>query len=360
MRLGTRAPVIRILLFAATAVLASLVLAGTLMRREAHAPPRVSIQPDRILADGYDSATLTMDTPAAQAPRISIVSNPHAATVEEITGNAGTWRARIRAGVLPGRMVLRVEFAGYPAATVELNAALDTRDSAEDGTPDALRLDDEHDRRAFRRWFTYLAELQYFQKPETRPAEIDDCAALIRYAYREALRAHDSAWADAAGLAVVPPFDSVTKYQYPYTPLGAALFRVRSGPFRESDLAGGAFLQFADARTLWMRNTHPAGRNLALAIPGDLLFFRHSTGGMEFHSMIYLGPSQIHADGRRYVLYHTGPEGADPGEIRRLSLEEIERFPQAEWRPLASNPNFLGIARWNILRKDANESDAQD
>ena len=32
-----------------------------------------------------------------------------------------------------------------------------------------------------------LAEAQYFQPPAARPPEINDCAALIRYAYREAL-----------------------------------------------------------------------------------------------------------------------------------------------------------------------------
>ena len=32
--------------------------------------------------------------------------------------------------------------------------------------------------------------------------EADDCAALIRYAYREALRAHDTGWANGAGMSV--------------------------------------------------------------------------------------------------------------------------------------------------------------
>jgi uncharacterized protein YfaT (DUF1175 family) len=61
-------------------------------------------------------------------------------------------------------------------------------DWAGDGTPVFLRLDTERDQRAFRRWFTFLAEVQYFVKPPDRPIEIKDCAALIRYAYREALR----------------------------------------------------------------------------------------------------------------------------------------------------------------------------
>ena len=61
----------------------------------------------------------------------------------------------------------------------------------------------------------------------------------------------------------------------------------------------------------------------------------------------------IFLDGRR-VIYHTGPEGDDPGELRQLSLEELLHFPQPEWRPMASNPAFLGVYRWNILKNDAN------
>ena len=36
----------------------------------------------------------------------------------------------------------------------------DTRDSASDGTPDFLRLEDERDRKAFRSWLVWLAEAQ--------------------------------------------------------------------------------------------------------------------------------------------------------------------------------------------------------
>ena len=67
---------------------------------------------------------------------------------------------------------------------------LDAGDTIGDGTPDFLRLHDPADRIAFRRWFTFLAEAQYF-RGRALPAEIDDCAALLRFAYREALRPHD-------------------------------------------------------------------------------------------------------------------------------------------------------------------------
>ncbi len=271
------------------------------------------------------------------------------ATVESLRRTDGRWVARIRAGVLPGRVRFDVAFPGSRAAAAEADAVLDTADSLEDGTPDCLRLDREQDRQAFRRWFTWLAEAQYFQAPAARPAEIHDCAALIRYAYRESLRGHPSGWAAEARVPVVPPFDPVAKYQYPHTPLGAALFRVRPGAFRASDLADGAFAQFADAKTLWRSNCHFVSRELSAAQPGDLLFFRRQGGEETFHSMIYIGQSRIRSDGKGYVVYHTGPDGDDPGEMRRLTVNDLMRFPKSEWRPLASNASFLGVYRWNIL-----------
>ncbi|MBZ5620828.1 MAG: DUF1175 domain-containing protein [Acidobacteriia bacterium] len=326
-------------------------------------PPRVSLHPTQVYADGYDIATLQIDArKAAGKPRISIVENPHGAAIQdivEIDGQGGQWQAQIRAGVMPGRVVLRVQFPNLPPAAAEFTATPSDSDTFEDGTPDFLRLDDDHDRGAFRRWFTYIAEEQYFQEPANRPAEIDDCAALIRYAYREALHAHDSGWAEAARLPIVPPFSPIAKYQYPYTPLGAALFRVEDGPYRATDQAGKAFAQFADVETLWRFNTHYLGRDLSRALPGDLLFFRQDAGHMPFHSMIYLGESQLRKDRNLYVLYHTGPDGADPGEIRRLTTEQLLRFPQPEWRPISGNPNFLGLFRWNILRKVSETYDAR-
>jgi len=319
--------------------------------RHAPAPPHVSIHPAQLVADGYDAATLEIEAPASATPRISISENPHGASVQDVSFHTNDWQARIRAGVVPGRIAVRVEVAGFPAAWVELNTTPDYADSDGDGTPDVLRLDDESDRRAFRRWFTFLAEVQYFQQPGARPAEIVDCAALIRYAYREGLRGHDSIWAGEAGLPVVPGLPSVAKYQYPFTPLGAALFRVRPGPFQASDISAGAFAQFADAQTLQRFNSHRVSRSLSHAQPGDLLFFRQEAGHMPFHSMIYLGPSQITAGAARYVVYHTGPDGEDSGIIRRLTTDELLRYPEPQWRPVESNPAFLGVYRWNILRE---------
>jgi uncharacterized protein len=309
----------------------------------------VTLTPFQLMADGYDSATLTIDEPSPSAPAIAI-EPAHAATVRDLSVTEHGWQAQIRAGVTPGIVTVRVQIPGRLLSIAHLVTDFDAADSAGDGTPDFLRLDDSDDQQAFRRWFTFLAEAQYFEAEERRPAEIVDCAALIRYAYREALRAHDGNWATEAHLAVVPGIASIVKYQYPYTPLGAGLFRVKSGVFH-GDLTDGAFAQFADAKTLQLRNTHFVTRDVERAQPGDLLFYRQESEHMPFHSMIYLGLSQIEKGAGRYLVYHTGPDADGAGEIRRPTLDELRRFPDAAWRPLPDNPRFLGVYRWNILRK---------
>jgi uncharacterized protein YfaT (DUF1175 family) len=330
------------------AVVLGLLWAGPSLRDQA--PPRLTLSPAELPADGYAVAVLTIETGSEQAPRVGFTDNPHTATVAQVIRIPNGWQAKLRAGVWPARTTVRVEIPGAAPAVAFLTTKLAPGDSAGDGTPDFLRLDDR-DESSFRRWFTFLAEAQYFQQPPARPAEIVDCAALIRYAYREALRAHTGNWAAEARLPLVQPFESVQRYQYPFTPLGSTLFRVREGSFRPSDLDDGAFGQFADAQTIQRLNTHFVSRDVTRALPGDLLFYRQDSGDMRFHSMIYVGASAIARDGARYVVYHTGPDGADPGEIRRLSLPELLRFPEPQWRPVGVNRNFLGVFRWNILRE---------
>jgi hypothetical protein len=223
---------------------------------------------------------------------------------------------------------------------------LSLSDSEGDGTPDFLRLNGD-DAAAFRQWFTFLAEVQYYRSD--LPPEIDDCAALIRYACREALSRHDDAWAARVKLPIVPPLPQVSSYAYPFTPLHANLFRTRPGPFTPADLTDGAFSQFADAKTLQRFNTHFIARDLSQARPGDLLFFRQSGGTLPFHSMIWLGSSHFERDTNAYVIYHTGPIDGGAGEIRRLTAGQLLHHREPRWRPAQGNSNFLGVYRWNIL-----------
>ena len=250
----------------------------------------------------------------------------------------------VQSPVLPGSSQIRLLRRGH-SVMVPITFVFDPTDSYGDGTPDFLRLHTAEDQRAFRSWFTMLAERASEQSPEKLPPEISDCSALLRYAYREAIIRHDEQWLgrpDVGGISAMP---SVRQYQYPETPLGAALFRVRPGSFAVTDLTDGSFAQFADARTLMKRNTHFVSRRVGVAQAGDLFFYRQFEQNSPYHSMIVTGE---HAD---WVVYHTGPIGKEKGEVRRVSIEDLLHHPDLRWRPLPENSNFLGVYRWNILRE---------
>jgi hypothetical protein len=228
-------------------------------------------------------------------------------------------------------------------------ARLDWTDSFGDGTPNFLRLTDPADQAAFRRWFTLIAEYQAIRPQSELPSEIIDCASLLRYSYREALRRHDEQWFMASGMPVTAPPGQIRAWHYPNTPLGLGLFRVQPGAFQPSDATSAAFAEFAGAETLVERNAFLVSRDVRTAQPGDLLFYRQFGQSSPWHSMI-VTRSVTQAGPNAAVVYHTGPDHGRPGELRRVNLSELLDHPQPQWRPIPANPNFLGVYRWNILR----------
>ena len=67
-------------------------------------------------------------------------------------------------------------------------------DIDEDGIPDAAELHSFDDRQNFRRWFAAIAEMQFYRLNPLWTEEQRDCAGLVRFACREALRRHDRIW----------------------------------------------------------------------------------------------------------------------------------------------------------------------
>lgn len=258
-------------------------------------------------------------------------------------------------GGLHRHRALRLNSPTVHAASLTARPAkpsLDFTDRFSDGTPDFLRLTDPADQLAFRQWFTAIADYQAVRPRADLPAEITDCASLLRYAYREALKRHDDTWFAATGTELATLPGEIRAWHYPDTPLGAGLFRVFPGPFTPADISNGAFAQFADARTLVERNAFFVSRDVRQAQPGDLLFYRQFGQSSPWHSMIV-----TRIAGQPAVVYDTGPSNsadphsaAQPGELRRVTLAELLDHPQPQWRPVPSNPNFLGVYRWNILR----------
>jgi uncharacterized protein YfaT (DUF1175 family) len=319
----------RVAFLACTIILFANALTGCHLSGGTPLPLRIIAAPSTLSADG--SARSTVRIESAFPCTFELLQGEHRASIVAVHHSESVCEAVIRAGVLPGKVAIR---ASAPESTHALIEFETTGVSPQEFLP----LHEEADREAFRRWFTFLAEVQAFRETSQLPKEIVDCAALLRYSYREALREHDAAWLKTVKLPLAPSLAPVAQYAYPYTPLNANLFE--TGP--------GRFAQFADAQTLQTRNSYLVGRDLARALPGDLLFYRQLSASLSFHGMIYLGASQIDQDGKRYVVYHTGEQD---GEVRRPSIDELMHYPEAQWRPVPGNSNFLGVYRWNILRK---------
>ncbi|MDX2152029.1 MAG: DUF1175 family protein [Bryobacteraceae bacterium] len=274
---------------------------------------RVEKGPGVMRADGVSRERVRVSGAAGRRLTARVVRGERRVSVEAVAGG----EIALRAGVLPGEAV--VEVGPAPGVTFTVRVEADGTDVDEDGFPDALRLEADADRAVFLRRFSGIAD-GLFGAAEL-PREVNDCGALLRFAYREALRGE------------------IVKYQYPFTPLGAELFRVRAGAYRAEER--GAFAQFADAETLMRRNTWLVTREVGRGQRGDLLFYRQLEQSMPFHAMVLLG---------EHAVYHTGPIGKWPGEMRRPTIEELLRHPEPRWRPLVGNPNFLGVFRWKILK----------
>lgn len=237
-------------------------------------------------------------------------------------------------------------------ASIPLSQSGAWTDRYGDGWPDAARLDRPVDRVNFVRWLTYLAESAYYQPGSPVREEVNDCAALIRHAYRNALVAHTAAWRSRLFPwgRVEPGFGDVGKFAYPDWPLGRGLFRTRGGPFAREDLERGAFQEFADAQTMLRDNTFAVSKEIRAARAGDVLFFRQPEQSEPYHIMLFVGRSHFQSQGVDWIVYHTGSVNGASGEVRHVRASVLAQHPEPRWWPLESNPRFLGVYRFNLLR----------
>jgi uncharacterized protein YfaT (DUF1175 family) len=234
-----------------------------------------------------------------------------------------------------------------PRAEINLSSDLD-----HDGLPDAAELRSFNDRENFRRWFTWIAEMQFYKMSDTWNEEQRDCAGLVRFAWREALRPHDRAWYQRMGEQYQPVAGDVS-VGLDSEPLRENLFRTAPGNYNPRDLANGKFAEFADAQTLKNFNATFISRDREQARPGDLLFFYQPyVQKFPYHVMIFLGPARVaNEDAHDWVVYHTGAAPENGGEVKKLRLAVLDHHPNKRWRPLSTNPNFLGFYRLKFLEQ---------
>lgn len=272
--------------------------------------------------------------------------------------------------VLSGMMFLTAGCGKTPEAVAENRKPKPTpttavwaawNDNDEDGIPDAAELHSFDDRTNFRRWFAAIAEMQFYQFSDRWSEDQRDCAGLVRFAWREALRRHDRIWFQNMGgtsgsyEAVAPDVKAISLEK---NPLGEKLFRTDFGAFAEGDLASGSsngkFSEFADAKTLKNYNSELITRDrrrLNQLQPGDLLFFHQPwVQKFPYHVMIFLGAPRHASEGAAdWLVYHTGASAEDKGEMKKVRLSVLAVHPNPRWRPVENNQNFLGFYRLKIL-----------
>lgn len=243
------------------------------------------------------------------------------------------------------RIELYFESIGFLKRTKSIKFFIepDVEDHDEDGYPDCLMLDLKDSER-FRNWFIWIAIDTFKNNTLLWNKDEMDCAGLVRYCAREALRRHDSFWFERSGYTG-PVFEDVEKYNYPNIPIiGRRMFRINKGRFQDSS----DFSTFAIARILYENSMKFVTKDINLANPGDIMVFFHPEDfEFPYHLMIYVGNLGI-ADHQGWVLYHTGPIGEGTGELRFVKYTELAGLDPS-WVPNVKNKYFLGFFRFKFL-----------
>src|ERR1044072_8078163 len=119
------------------------------------------------------------------------------------------------------------------AAAAKRSELSPNADLDHDGLPDVVEFRTFNDRENFRRWFTWVAEMQFYNLSDQWNPEQRDCAGLVRFAWREAFRPHDRLVFQKMGENYDPVAPDLTANSA--TPLGGKLFRTAPGTYTARD-----------------------------------------------------------------------------------------------------------------------------
>jgi uncharacterized protein YfaT (DUF1175 family) len=237
--------------------------------------------------------------------------------------------------------------AGDEVVTQHFSFRVPETDRDRDGYPDVVELGDHA---GFREWFCAIADSQFYYPADTWYAIYQNCSGLVEFAFREALKRHDQAWAAAYPYLSDFSIPDERPYYYPAVPfLGERLFRTTAGPFSAHTVADD-FAAFVHGTVLRHHSMVFVSKQLDAAKKGDLLCFFHPDNlQMPAHIMIYLGNASMLSAEENFVIYHTGPGAQSKGILKKVRLSDLLKHPDPTWRPTPQNPSFLGVYRWKIL-----------
>ncbi len=260
--------------------------------------------------------------------------------VEEVKNNSEFYlKSRLKSGKVNFFIIVNQKKYSYSLELFNYST-----DSDLDGFPDIVELISQTDKNNFVNWFVNIAESQFYQKSYTWAKVHHDCAGLIVFSYKEALKKHNTQWLKKYSYLLTHNIPDIQKYNYPDIPIiKTAIFRTKSGAFNKSDKISESFANVSDASNLLNFNMNFVSKNLDELKKGDVIFFhRPEHMNMPYHSMVF--------NGNGFFIYHTGPMDNKPeGEVRKLNLNLLNKHPDKAWHPVPDNPNFIGIFRWKII-----------
>jgi uncharacterized protein len=231
----------------------------------------------------------------------------------------------------------QVVFSTKKGSKIALTFYKITLDSDADGYVDASELSHQRDRDALRSWMVRIAESQFLKISPAWDERQRDCAGLVRFCFREALRKHDAAWNRKTGIVLDKNIADVGSFNYPDIPvIGENIFKISDAPYDNKN----SFSSFADGGTLVLHSMRRVGNSIEDALPGDCAVFENRRNAeWPFHIMII-----CNTEGRgRILIYHTG----DAQGIKRINLSYLNS--SIDFKPADSNPKFLGVYRFKMM-----------
>jgi len=230
-----------------------------------------------------------------------------------------------------------------PAEVREYQRTIEPAIRKKQGNEQIVYLGDD-DERGLRTAVVRLALAQRERpSPRWEPAQ-RDCAGLVRFAYREALRSRSPRQLADLGTPAMLHLPVVSEAARRLLPAYPRIWEVG-----RDALGNDRFDDFADAETLVGYNFRREATAVADARAGDLLVYRKALEGDEpYHLMIVGGRGP---GARPVVVYHNGGAAAD-GAVRVVTLDDLARSPDPAWIPDSRNPHFLGVYAWKRFRPE--------
>jgi len=170
--------------------------------------------------------------------------------------------------------------------------------------------------------------------PAWEPAQ-RDCAGLVRFAFREALKERTEDQLKRINFPSkklsLPPVSFAARRLFPFYPK----------IWERAGATGSSVSNFADAETLIGYNFRRKSLQVSEARAGDLLVYQKGLDVAEPYHLMLFGTSR----GEPVAVYHNGAAGS-AGELRVVPVKELYRSPDQTWVPSDKNPNFLGVYEW--------------